>query len=116
MLDTEKKEGRNRVALQSPNKVTSEKHNADTSYKEKRLSAATRARIEQKQLIQQMLLNSSSNLSPKRKNISSRKVSSASAQTYSQRRRTVKSKSVERPKSSTPRVGRQRGNLSKNNG
>ena len=114
MLDTEKKLGRNRIALQSTHKGAKDKR-SDSNLKEKRLSAATKARIEEKQLIQAMLKNSSSNLSTTNKNFNPRKVYSASAQAYSQRRRSVKSKPAERPKSSTPRTGRQRVNFGKNN-
>ena len=114
MLDTEKKLGRNRIAFQSPNKGAKDER-SDSNFKEKRLSAATKARIEEKQLIQAMLKNSSSNLSTNNKALNSRRVYSASAQVHSQRRRSVKSKGTERPKSSTPRTGRQRPNFGKNN-
>ena len=102
-LDNEKKDGRSRISEMSPKVIENGKENPP---KAKRLSSATKARIEQKQLIQQMLLKSSSN-SPRRAVRSNRMVSSASPAVSSQRR-DGKYKTPERPKSSTPRSGRQR--------
>merc|ERR1719270_1230044 len=58
-LDNEKKEGRSRILEMSPKVVTNDK--SGPIAKPKRLSSATKARIEQKQLIQQMLLKTASN-------------------------------------------------------
>lgn len=114
-LDTEKKEGRSRIALYGPNKFDSGQvnHASNQQAKEKRLSSATKARIEQKQLIQQMLLKSTSNSSNK-KITTGRRISSASSVLSSQRRE-ITSRISERPKSTTPR-GRQRFHYGKSNG
>ena len=115
-LDTEKKEGRSRIASYAPNKIERGQENQTSNQmaKEKRLSSATKARIEQKQLIQQMLLKSSSNLSNKQ-TTPGKRISSASSVYRSQRREVTTPKSSERPKSSTPR-GRQRLYYGKSNG
>ena len=102
-LDNEKKEGRSRISEMSPKVATNGEGNLA---KAKRLSSATKARIEQKQLIQQMLIKSSSN-SPRHPVKCNRNVFSASSSISSQRR-DGKNKIPERPKSSTPRSGRQR--------
>ena len=115
-LDTEKKEGRSRIASYGHNNIDrgQENHASNQRTKEKRLSSATKARIEQKQLIQQMLLKSSSNSSNKQIT-SGRRIASASSILPSQRRQTITSKPSERPKSTTPR-GRQRFHYGKSNG
>ena len=115
-LDTEKKEGRNRIASYTPNKIDRGQENQTSNQraKEKRLSSATKARIEQKQLIQQMLLKSSTNSSNQAKP-SGRKISSASSALSSPRKELVKSKFSDRPKSATPR-GRPKLYFGKSNG
>ena len=105
-LDNEKKEGRSRILEMSPKVVANDKSGPIT--KPKRLSSATKARIEQKQLIQQMLLKTASN-SPRPQNIvnRNRNVYSASSVVSSPRRDT-RNKLAERSNSSTPRSARQR--------
>ena len=104
-LDNEKKEGRSRLSEISP-KVLS--NNPDAFVQPKRLSSATKARIEQKQLIQQMLLKTASN-SPRPQSTlkPNRNVISASSAILSPRR-DGKNRGTERSKSATPRSGRQR--------
>ena len=115
-LDTEKKEGRNRIAFYAPNNLEKGKDNqaSNQNTKQKRLSSATKARIEQKQLVQQMLLKSSSHSSNQAKP-TGRKISSASSAFSSPRRELVKSKFSDRPKSATPR-GRPKIHFGKPNG
>ena len=104
-LDNEKKEGRSRLSEISP-KVLS--NNPGDFAKPKRLSSATKARIEQKQLIQQMLLKTASNSPRPRSTLKpNRNVISASS-AISSPRRDSKNRVTERSKSATPRSGRQR--------
>ena len=104
-LDNEKKEGRSRILEMSPKNISNDKSGPP---KPKRLSSATKARIEQKQLIQQMLLKTASN-SPRPQNIvnRNRNVYSASS-VVSSPRRDGRNKLAERSNSSTPRPARQR--------
>ena len=104
-LDNEKKEGRSRLSDISP-KVLS--NNPGDFAKPKRLSSATKARIEQKQLIQQMLLKTASNSPRPRSTLKpNRNVISASS-AISSPRRDGKNRVTERSKSATPRSARQR--------
>ena len=104
-LDNEKKEGRSRLSDISP-KVLS--NNPGDFAKPKRLSSATKARIEQKQLIQQMLLKTASNSPRPRSTLKpNRNVISASS-AISSPRRDGKNRGTERSKSATPRSARQR--------
>ena len=107
-LDTEKKDGRNKIASESPLKIRNVDNKYPQNFREKRLSSATKARIEQKQLIQQMLLKSSSNMTSNAITSSRKKVPTVLISSYSPRRDVVKTKNAERPKSSTPRLGRQK--------
>ena len=102
-LDNEKKEGRSRILEMSPKNISNDKSGPP---KPKRLSSATKARIEQKQLIQQMLLKTASN-SPRPQHVVNRNVYSASS-VVSSPRRDGRNKLAERSNSSTPRSARQR--------
>ena len=103
-LDNEKKEGRSRLSDISPKVLSS---NPGDFAKPKRLSSATKARIEQKQLIQQMLLKTASNSPRPRSTLKpNRNVISASSAISS--RRDGKNRVTERSKSATPRSARQR--------
>ena len=102
-MDSEKKEGRSRIAMDSPK--DGKNHQPSPGGISKHVSSATKARIEQKKLIQQMLINSKNNISNKERS-AKRDILSAPRLTYSLKREVTKTKTPERPKSSTPRVAR----------
>ena len=102
-MDSEKKEGRSRIAMDSPK--DGKNHQLSPRGTSKHVSSATKARIEQKQLIQQMLINSKNSISNKERS-AKRDILSAPRLTYSLKREVTKTRTPERPKSSTPRAAR----------
>ena len=102
-MDSEKKEGRSRIAMDSPK--DGKNHPLSPGGNSKRITTATKARIEQKQLIQQMLINSKNHISNTERS-ANRAILNAPRLTYSLKREVTKTRTPERPKSSTPRAAR----------